>query len=149
MEKGEMAHIVAAIVLMFVVFATGFAIVGETEHMVLTFIFAIVVVGIPIVVKNAVAYMLDTSVTHEIWNVFHYGVRPRQHFKKRQPFGLYIPLIFSLFSLVLVGILFNGHQVTFIDSAHMFTGVLNTVFWVALAPCCWIVSYLRLREIEV
>ena len=54
-----------------------------------------------------------------------------------------------VFSLILVGILFNGHQVAFIVSANMFTDVLKTVFWLALAPCCWIVAYLRLRETEV
>lgn len=99
MEKGELAHIVAAIILMFVVFATGFAIVGETGELVQTFIFAVVVVGVPVIMKNAVAYMLDTSVTHEIWNVFNYGIKPSRHFKKPRPFGLFIPLLFTLISL--------------------------------------------------
>jgi len=99
MEKSEFGHIVTAIILMFVVFATKFAVAGETKLLVQTFVFAIVVIAIPVIVKKAVAYTLDANVTHEIWNVFRTGLKPKQHFKKPQPFGLYVPLIFTLISL--------------------------------------------------
>jgi len=94
-----MAHVIAAVVLMFVVAATGFALRGETSALIQTFIFSIVVVVVPVIVRKAVAYSFDSRVVHEIWQVYRTGLRPKQHFKKEKPFGLYVPLIFTLFSL--------------------------------------------------
>jgi len=99
MEKREIAHVVAAILLMFVVYAVIFVLEGEMERIAQVLIFSVVVVGIPLIVKNAAAYSLDAGLTHEIWSVYRFGVRPKQHFNKPRPFGLVVPLIFSLISL--------------------------------------------------
>ncbi len=84
---------------MFVVSATGFAVSGDSLSLVLTFGFSVIVIVIPIIVKKAVAYSLDASVEHEIWQVYHTGIKPKQHFKKEKPFGLFVPLLFTLVSL--------------------------------------------------
>jgi Zn-dependent protease len=99
MENWELAQITVAILLMFVVSGVGFVISGGTVGLVQVLVFSFVVVVIPVTVKKAVAYMLDSSVKHELWHVYRFGFRPNNHFKSEVPFGLIVPLLFSLFSL--------------------------------------------------
>ena len=99
MERRELAQIISAILLMFVVSGAAFAIQGKTVLVLQTFIFSFIVIGLPIIVKNLVAFGLDASVEHKIWGVYHLGFRPKEHFKTEQPFGVYIPLIFSVLTL--------------------------------------------------
>ncbi len=99
MERREFAHIVAAVLLMFLVAGVRFVIQGDVTNVLQTFVFSIIIVGIPVIVKNAVAYSLDASVEHRVWSVYRFGVRPKEHFKKEQPAGFYVPLFFGLISL--------------------------------------------------
>jgi hypothetical protein len=32
---------------------------------------------------------------------------------------------------------------------HMFTTIFKSIFWLLLAPCCWFIAYIRLREAQV
>lgn len=44
-------------------------------------------------------------------------------------------IIFGLFSLILV-------------KSNALTRIVETIFWIGLAPFCWIVAYIRLQEFE-
>lgn len=99
MNRRELAHIVVAILLMFVIAGLEFIIDGNVEKTAQVFIFSFFVVGIPVIAKKAVAYLLDSSVEHKIWHIYYFGVRDKDHFKKEQPFGIILPLLLSAFSL--------------------------------------------------
>lgn len=105
MADYEFANIFAGVLLMFIVSALGFVIQGDAALTAQAFVFSFIVIGVPVLVRKFVAYSLDASVKHRVWNVFHYGVKPGMHFKKEVPFGLIIPLFFSLISLGLVKIM--------------------------------------------
>lgn len=99
MDRHEFAQILSAVLLMFVVSGAAFAMRGQTFSVLQVFVFSFIVVGIPVLVKNIVAFGLDASVEHKIWGVYHFGFGAKQHFEKEQPFGLYVPLFFSVFTL--------------------------------------------------
>lgn len=86
---------------MFVVVGFGFTLIGDSSGLVWAFVFSVIVVGVPIAVKNAVAFFYDASVSHEIWNVYRFGVRPSEHFKKEKPFGVVIPLVFAFLGFLI------------------------------------------------
>ncbi len=99
MGKSEWASVLAAILLTFVVSALGFVLVGDVLATVQAFVFAFIVIGIPVVVRKVTAHTLDANVEHSIWRVYNYGLKPGMHFKKEVPFGLILPLFFSVISL--------------------------------------------------
>jgi Zn-dependent protease len=105
MAKNELPYILAAVLLMFVVSGLGFILSNNIEMVAQVFIFSIVVICVPVIARKAVAYSLDSSVEHRLWGVYQYGIKPDMHFKKEVPFGLIIPLIFSIISLGLVKIM--------------------------------------------
>ena len=94
----ELAHIAIAVLMAFVVFGFAFVFNGDYSSMAEIFIFSIVVVMIPIIVKKAVAYSLDARVEHSIWNVSRFGFRERDKMKTPLPFGIILPVVFAIFS---------------------------------------------------
>ena len=101
MDGHELAHIVAAVLLMFVVAGVTFAIIGDAFGLVQVFVFSVIVIGVPIVVKKTIAYALDADVKHEIWGVYHFGFKPKEHFRKERPFGVIVPLVFSFLGVLI------------------------------------------------
>jgi len=99
MGSTEWAHVFAAVLLMFVVSSLEFIMGGDSSALVGVFVFSIVVVLIPVIVKKATAYSLDANVEHEIWKVYRYGWKPKWHFSSAVPFGLIVPLFFMIFSV--------------------------------------------------
>jgi len=99
MGKTEWAHVTAAVLLMFVVFSLWFILSGSASGLTQVFVFSIIVVVLPVFAKKGFAYLLDSSVEHEIWEFYRFGWRPHWHFKKPVPFGLIVPLFFTLFTL--------------------------------------------------
>jgi hypothetical protein len=57
-----------------------------------------------------------------------------------------LALIFILFTFLIV-ILFLGPYG--LSLLHMFTTIFKSIFWLLLAPCCWFIAYIRLREAQV
>lgn len=102
MNRREFAHIVVAVLLMFIVAGLEFIIDGNVEKTSQVFIFSFFVIGVPVIAKKAIAYLLDSSVEHKIWHVYYFSVRDKDHFKKEQPFGIILPLLLSAFSLGVV-----------------------------------------------
>ncbi|MBU0760803.1 MAG: hypothetical protein KJ600_06640 [Nanoarchaeota archaeon] len=105
MANKEWAHVVAAVLLMFVVSAMTFVLQGEAFLMMQVFAFSFVVVLVPVIARKATAYVLDASVEHRIWHVYRYGIKPKWHFKREIPFGLILPLFFSVISLGMLKIM--------------------------------------------
>lgn len=99
MENKELAQIFSAILLMFIVSGAAFAISGKAFSVLQVFVFSFIVVGVPVIAKNIIAFGLDASVEHKTWGVYNFGFGNSQHFKEEQPFGVYIPIIFSVLTL--------------------------------------------------
>ena len=102
MKNGELAQIVAAILITFIIFSLTFVFKGDYYSVAQVFIFSFFIILVYVLAKKIVAYAFDSSVEHRIWGVYSYGVKPKQHFKKEKPFGLFVPLLFSLVSTGLV-----------------------------------------------
>lgn len=58
-----------------------------------------------------------------------------------------LALAFVLFTFLIV-VLFLG-PFGLLSLWHVFIGIFSSVFWLLLAPCCWFIAYIRLREVEV
>jgi len=100
MDKHELASVIGAVLLLFVVSGIGFVINGESGLLVGAFIFSFLIIFVHVFVKKGVAYLLDSSVEHKIWGLYRYGFKPKQHFKKELPFGLIAPLVLSLLGVL-------------------------------------------------
>ena len=57
-----------------------------------------------------------------------------------------LTLVVILFTFLIV-ILFLGPYG--LSLLHIFTSIFRSVFWLLLAPFCWFIAYIRLREAEV
>jgi hypothetical protein len=99
MESKELAHVVVAILLLFVVLSLGFVISGNAAMLTQVLAVSFIVVLVSVFAKKFVAYAFDAGVEHRIWHVYHYGFKPKNHFKREKPFGIVLPLIFSAISL--------------------------------------------------
>ena len=100
MGKTEWVHIVTAVLMMFVVVGSGFILKGESVGLIQVFVFSFVLVFVPVLAKKWAAYLLAASVEHEVWQVYRYGWRPRNHFKSELPFGFIAPLFFVIFGML-------------------------------------------------
>ena len=99
MGSRELAHVAAAMLLLFIVSGLGFALQGETESLTLVFIFAVIIIAVHVVIKKMGASLFDANVEHRIWHVYRYGIKPHWHFKREVPFGLIFPILFSAITL--------------------------------------------------
>ena len=98
MERREFAHILAGVLVLFVVSSLFFVIKGNLGVVFWVFIFSFIIIGVHVFSKKIVAYLLDSNVEHRIWHVYQYGLRPKDHFKEEVPFGLIAPLFLSVLS---------------------------------------------------
>lgn len=105
MKSEEFAHVLGAVLLLFVVSAFAFVLAGEAFSVLQVFVFSFVVILVVVFVRKGAAYTMDASVTHKIWMLSRFGYRPKEHFKKPQPLGIYLPLILSICSLGFVKIM--------------------------------------------
>lgn len=99
MGSKELAHVIAAILLLFVISGFAAGLVGDTELMIQILIFAGLIVLVHVLVKKVVAFGFDSAVEHRIWHVKRVGFGERQRFKREVPFGVYVPLIFAVITL--------------------------------------------------
>ena len=99
MKSEEVGSILIGILMLFVVFSLGFVLKGNFNKLGDVFIFSAIVIIVSIFVKKAIAYTLDSSVEHRVWNVYWFGFKANYHFKNEIPFGIILPLLLSVFSL--------------------------------------------------
>lgn len=99
MENSEIANILAAILLLFVVVSVSVILQGKITLLPMLFLFSIIIIFVHVFSKKLVAYSLDASVSHKIWHFQRFGLKPGHKFNKPIPFGLIVPLFFSVFSI--------------------------------------------------
>ncbi|MEK6889406.1 MAG: hypothetical protein AABW80_04860 [Nanoarchaeota archaeon] len=99
MKITEYSHLLAAMLVIFVVAGFSLALKGQFNALGEIFIYSVVIIAVVIGARKFVAHLLDADVEHEIWQVYTYGFKPRDHFEKEKPFGIIIPLLLSIISL--------------------------------------------------
>lgn len=105
MAKQELVHVLVAILLLFVVAGASFVIIDDYVSLSKVLVFSFLVIGVHVLAKKGAARVFDSTVEHRIWHVYRYGLKEKSHFKKEIPFGVILPLIFSLFSLGFVQVM--------------------------------------------
>ena len=102
MELGkfsEFKQVIAAILTFTIVIAFSFALQDNWFLVAQTLLFAAIIIVLNVFAKKLVAYLLDADVEHQIWSFSRYGIFPESHFENEWPFGIIIPLFFTLFTL--------------------------------------------------
>jgi len=99
MSSREFFHILAAIILFTAIGSFSFLIDSQWIMLPKILLFTTIIIFVSIFAKKVMAYLLDTDVEHEIWNVSRYGIIKHQRLNKEIPGGIIFPLIISLFSL--------------------------------------------------
>ncbi|TAL80754.1 MAG: hypothetical protein EPN88_00990, partial [Bacteroidetes bacterium] len=99
MKFEEIAQMLIAILMLFIISVVGYIISGREELLIYVALFSVIIIFVHIFVKKWAAFMFDCSVEHKVWHVYKVGWREHHHFRKELPFGIIIPLIFSAFSL--------------------------------------------------
>lgn len=99
MKLTEIANLaIATLVLTFVTGLT-FLLKSQWQDLTLAFTFSVIIITTVVLVKKAAAFLLDTDVEHEIWNMQNFGFTKRYRLKKPVPAGIILPIIISLLSL--------------------------------------------------
>ncbi len=57
-----------------------------------------------------------------------------------------LAIIFTLFTFLIIMMLLGPFGISLL---HLFTSIFSSIFWLILAPCCWVIAYIRLCEAEV
>lgn len=99
MKPSEFLDILAAILVLAVVSSFNFAINNRWPLVIASFFFSILIIIVNVFSKKFMAFLLDSSVEHEIWKFSRFGFYPGAHFKKEKPFGIIIPLLLTLITL--------------------------------------------------
>ena len=99
MKTSEFYHILAAILVLWVVSAISFAIDLEWDKVAYTFLFSALIISVSVISKKITANLLDADVEHEILEFYRFGFYPSYHLSKPIPLGIILPLIASVFSL--------------------------------------------------
>lgn len=102
METRELLHILAAIIILFVVISFATAIKGLWQQVPQLLVFAIIITLVPIIIKKAVALYYDARLEHEILFWQRYGFKPHWKLAKPIPLGIILPLFVTVFSLGIV-----------------------------------------------
>lgn len=104
MNIREFTHIIAAIIILFII--TAFPLVSKNSYALVlpSLFFSIIIIVLNVAAKKFTAYLLDSNVEHELWTFRRFGLKPYHHFKKEIPAGIIFPIFFSLFSLGLLKI---------------------------------------------
>jgi Zn-dependent protease len=99
MESKELTHILAAIVVLTAIISF-LPILNQNYTLIpKLFVFAALIILIPILAKKALAFRLDANVEHEIWLFQRIGYKAHQKFKRPILAGIIIPILFSIFTL--------------------------------------------------
>ncbi len=98
MKISEVTSIIAAVIILAVVFGFSFVISGDLNSFSQVILFSVLIIIVAVFTKKLVAYMLDSDVEHELWRVYRYSWKPGWHFDKPVPAGIILPLVFTLFS---------------------------------------------------
>jgi hypothetical protein len=99
MTQREISHIIAAIIILTAIISLAPILQKEYTQIPQLFVFAIIIVAVPIIAKKLTANALDANVEHELWFFQRFGFWPRAKFKGPIPAGIIFPLFISIFTL--------------------------------------------------
>ena len=97
MNPRELSHLIAAVIILTLVFSLSEIIRGNLQNIPFIFIFSSVIVFLAVFSKKLIASLLDSNVEHELW--FLHRLSLTSPFKKPIAVGLIIPIILSVISL--------------------------------------------------
>jgi Zn-dependent protease len=100
MEREEIGHIIAAILIFTAILAFGHVIDSDYGYLGMAFVSAAIIIVTNIFGKKAMAYMLDADVEHRIW-VSNYKLTSKGPRELKRPFptGIVLPLVLALVTL--------------------------------------------------
>ncbi len=99
MKSKEISHILIAIILLTLVSSISFIIKSQWEKLPLILVFSLIVILVAVLSKKIVAYLLDSDIEHELWQISRLSFKKSKSFKKPFPTGIILPLILSIISL--------------------------------------------------
>ncbi len=102
MKQSELSHIIIAIFVLALVASFSFLINQQWNQALITLVFSIIIIAISISTKKLTAYLLDSNVEHEIWEMSRYGFGKREYFKKPIPAGIILPSLLAIFTLGII-----------------------------------------------
>lgn len=99
MNKREIYNILAAIIILAIV--SSFRVIFKSGYSQFPkiLLFSAIIISVSIAAKKFVAFLLDSDVEHEIWQFQRFGWKPHYYLPNKIPFGIIIPLFFTIFSL--------------------------------------------------
>jgi len=104
MRTKEFWHILAAVIILTAVMSFESLLKQRFSLIAEIFLFSVIVLGLNIVFKKFVAYLLDSDVEHKTWALSRYGWKPHWKLKNPIPIGIILPIFFAIFSLGLLKI---------------------------------------------
>ncbi len=57
-----------------------------------------------------------------------------------------LAIVFTFFTFLTIVLLLGPLGMSVM---HVFSAVIGSLLWIVLAPCCWLIAYIRLCEVEV
>ena len=98
MKYSEPVNILVAIIVLTAAFGFSFALNSQWDYLPSVFFFSVIIIMVAVFSKKLIAYMLDSDVEHEVWQVYRYGWHPGWHFEKPVAAGIILPIFLTLFS---------------------------------------------------
>lgn len=102
MEISELNKIIAAVLILAVVWSIIPLILGNPISILQIVVFSIFIIFVSVFSKKFMAHLLDADVEHDIWKFQRYWFFPGSKLSKPLPTGIILPLFFSLFSIGLI-----------------------------------------------
>jgi hypothetical protein len=99
MNKREILHIIAAIIILAIVSSFGIIFKSGYSQFPKILLFSAIIISVSIASKKFIAFLLDSDVEHEIWQFQRFGWKPHYYLPNKLSFGIIIPLFFTIFSL--------------------------------------------------
>lgn len=99
METQELIHVIVTMLILFVISSVSVIFRSDLTLLPPILLFSILIILVHVFSKKLIAYYLDSSVHHRIWEFQQFGFQDSWKFDKPVPFGLIVPLIVSFFTL--------------------------------------------------
>jgi hypothetical protein len=102
MEISELNKILAAVILLSVIWGISPLIKGQPMIIISIIVFSFIVISFAIFSKKIMAHLLDADVEHDIWRFQRFWFFPGSKLPNPVPMGIILPIFFSIFSIGLV-----------------------------------------------
>lgn len=99
MKQSEFSHILSAIIILTIIASFSSLLKAEWQIIPIILVFSIIIIAIHVFTKKLTAYLLDSNVEHEIWQMQNFGFKKSYQLKKPIPAGIIFPLVVTILSL--------------------------------------------------